>query len=190
MLQNNCPFLTILAYEVRDGNWFIQKLALVKEKWKKSTCLTRTGRYLISKSRGGKQHTKMARSTWKWLCDQLRGHRAFGTTSNILFQRTILEASILKNRRNIWLLSGILDKSAARKQNPKEVYAYLCSRTQSLYWKKIRNGKVFKNSLSYRYYGILRVLSWKTPQMNLKDIVYSFTQNLWRQTNSGNPICL
>ena len=25
---------------------------------------------------------------------------------------------------------------------------------------------------------------WKTPQMNLKDIVYSFTQNLWRQTNS------
>ena len=53
-----------------------------------------------------------------------------------------------ETRRNIWLISGILEKSAARKQNPKEVYAYLCSRTQSLYW-KIRNEKVFKNCLSY-----------------------------------------
>ena len=53
-----------------------------------------------------------------------------------------------ETRRNIWLLSGILDKSAARKQNPKEVYAYLCSTTQSLYC-KIRKEKIFKNCKFY-----------------------------------------
>ena len=49
--------------------------------------------------------------------------RACGAQSNILFQSTILEASISK-LEEIFECSGILEPSAARKKNPKEVHAY------------------------------------------------------------------
>ena len=64
IVDGSCVFEVRARSQLSLYSQFLAKLALVQENWKKFTCLiSHSGRCLVSKSRGGKQRTKMDRST-------------------------------------------------------------------------------------------------------------------------------
>ena len=116
------------------------------------------------------------------MCDQLRGHRAYGTKSSILLQRYYFRGIYFETRRNISLLSGILEKSAARKKNPKEVMLiYVTFFLEDKKWEGFQHLFI----LLFWEYFLEKLLKWTWKILFILSHKISDVRQILK-----NPICL